>query len=361
MRQLNVLLLNDVKLDGGYEDFPKHLVCLRWLRFPLNSMPTCLNVEKLVVLDMRMLPDTIADLKSLEELHLTGCSELKVLPKELAQMESLKLFFAGGITLNELSFGSRDVRGAWSWLSGREGPESTMFSSAFLPRSLTHLILPNCNLSDGKFTTDLHLPSLRHLVLRDNPFNTISAEIAGLPSLEYLDITQCNNFNVIIKVPTSIEERNLIERSVTRLLDMVRFRLEDISSGSENRFSASILQNVVQLVQSDCPHLRGCFIVMNNNVWCRLECVGDGLGPRVILQENTSGPLLEGLLAQNLPLWDMHKGKLVEADKGDIFTGSFLAILRVFIESLKLNEILMEKATMRFLTMDFSVLNYMIS
>ncbi|KAF2309239.1 hypothetical protein GH714_001324 [Hevea brasiliensis] len=181
MRQLNVLLLDDVKLDGGYEDFPKHLVCLRWLRFPLNSMPTCLNVEKLVVLDMRY-------------------SRLKH---------------------------------AW-----------------------------------------------------------------------------------------------------------------------QGKVSASILQNVVQLVQSDCPHLRGCFIVMNNNVWCRLECVGDGLGPRVILQENTSGPLLEGLLAQNLPLWDMHKGKLVEADKGDIFTGSLLAILRVFIESLKLNEILMEKATMRFLTMD---------
>ncbi|XP_057995515.1 disease resistance protein RUN1-like [Hevea brasiliensis] len=53
MRQLNVLLLNDVKLDRGYEDFPKHLVCLRWLRLPLSSMPTCLNVEKLVVLDMR--------------------------------------------------------------------------------------------------------------------------------------------------------------------------------------------------------------------------------------------------------------------------------------------------------------------
>ncbi|KAF2309237.1 hypothetical protein GH714_001319 [Hevea brasiliensis] len=205
MRQLNVLLLDDVKLDGGYEDFPKHLVCLRWLRFPLNSMPTCLNVEKLVVLDMRLrktqeLPKTISDLKSLEELYLTGCSELKVLPKVLAQMESLKVFFAGGITLNELSFSSRDVRGLGL---------------------------------DGKFTTDLHLPSLRHLVLRDNPLNTISAEIPGLPSLVYLDITQCNNFNVIIKVPTSIEERNLIGRSVTRLSCWLRFGLEDISSGRE--------------------------------------------------------------------------------------------------------------------------------
>ncbi|XP_057995131.1 disease resistance protein RPV1 isoform X2 [Hevea brasiliensis] len=405
MRQLNVLLLDDVKLDGGYEDFPKHLVCLRWLRFPLNSMPTCLNVEKLVVLDMRYsrlkhawqgksfpclkildlshshlltttpdftglpgleslllkdcinlvkidksirvlrglvllnlegcaklkeLPKTISDLKSLEELYLTGCSELKVLPKVLAQMESLKVFFAGGITLNELSFSSRDVRGPWSWLSGREGPESTMFSSAFLPRSLTHLILPNCNLSDGKFTTDLHLPSLRHLVLRDNPLNTISAEIPGLPSLVYLDITQCNNFNVIIKVPTSIEELNLIGRLVTRLSDLLRFGLEDISSGRENRFMTSFCQNVVQLVQSDCPYFRRNFIIMNNNVWCQLQFLGDGLRSREILQENTSGPSL----AHNLLLWDMHKGKLLEADEGYMKTGSFLAILRVFIESL---------------------------
>ncbi|XP_057995514.1 disease resistance protein RPV1-like isoform X2 [Hevea brasiliensis] len=402
MHQLNVLLLNDVKLDGGYEDFPKHLVCLRWLRFPLNSMPTCLNVEKLVVLDMRhsrlkhawqgksfpclkildlshshlltaspdftglpgleslllkdcinlvkidksirvlrglvllnlegcinlrMLPDTIADLKSLEELNLTGCSELKVLPKELAQMESLKVFFAGGITLNELSFSSRDVRGPWSWLSGREGPESTMFSSAFLPLSLTHLILTNCNLSDVKFTTELHLPSLRHLVLRDNPFDTISAEIPGLPSLEYLDITQCNISNVIIKVPTSIEEPNLIGRSVTRLSDLVRFGLEDISSGCENRFAASFCQNFEQLVHSDCPYFRVKFTIMNKNIWCQLQYLGDGPRPRVILQENTLGPSL----ARNLLLWDMHKGKFEEADE----TMSILAVMLILIKVFK--------------------------
>ncbi|XP_057995236.1 disease resistance protein RPV1-like isoform X2 [Hevea brasiliensis] len=408
MRQLNVLLLDDVKLDGGYEDFPKHLVCLRWLRFPLNSMPTCLNVEKLVVLDMRYsrlkhawqgksfpclkildlshshlltttpdftglpgleslllkdcinlvkiddsiavlralvllnlegcaklkeLPKTISDLKSLEELYLTGCSELKVLPKVLAQMESLKVFFAGGITLNELSFSSRDVRGPWSWLSGREGPESTMFSSAFLPRSLTHLILPNCNLSDGKFTTDLHLPSLRHLVLRDNPLNTISAEIPGLPSLVYLDITLCNNSNVIIKVPTSIEELNWIGRSVTSLSDLLRFGLEHISSGRENRFTESFPQNVVQPGQSDWPHILVKTIIMNNNDWYHMH-LEDGPRPRVILQENTSGPSRQTVLDPSLLLWDMRKEKLAKVDKGYMKIGRLLADEEVPIESL---------------------------
>ncbi|XP_057995237.1 disease resistance protein RPV1-like isoform X3 [Hevea brasiliensis] len=406
MRQLNVLLLNDVKLDGGYEDFPKHLVCLRWLRFPLNSMPTCLNVEKLVVLDMRHsrlkhawqgksfpclkildlshshlltttpdftglpgleslllkdcinlvkiddsiavlralvllnlegcvklkeLPKTISDLKSLEELYLTGCSELKVLPKVL--MESLKVFLAGGITLNELSFGSRDVRGAWSWLSGREGPESTMFSSAFLPRSLTHLILTNCNLSDGKFITDLHLTSLRYLVLRDNPLNTISAEIPGLPSLVYLDITQCNNSNVILKVPTSIEERNRIGRSLTRLSCWLRFGSEDISSGREEGFTESFPQNVVQPGQSDWPHILVKTIIMNNNDWYHMH-LEDGPRPRVILQENTSGPSRQTVLDPSLLLWDMRKEKLAKVDKGYMKIGRLLADEEVPIESL---------------------------
>ncbi|KAF2309228.1 hypothetical protein GH714_001273 [Hevea brasiliensis] len=136
MRQLNVLLLNDVKLDGGYEDFPKPWLkhawqgksfpCLKILDLSHSHLLTaspdftglpgleslllkdCINLVKidksirvlrgLVLLNLegcinlRMLPDTIADLKSLEELNLTGCSELKVLPKELAQMESLKVF-----------------------------------------------------------------------------------------------------------------------------------------------------------------------------------------------------------------------------------------------------------------------------
>ncbi|KAF2309242.1 hypothetical protein GH714_001343 [Hevea brasiliensis] len=147
MRQLNVLLLNDVKLDGGYEDFPKHLVCLRWLRFPLNSMPTCLNVEKLVVLDMRhsrlkhawqgksfpclkildlshshlltttpdftglpgleslllkdcinlvKIDDSIAVLRALVLLNLEGCVKLKELPKTISDLKSLEELYLTG-------------------------------------------------------------------------------------------------------------------------------------------------------------------------------------------------------------------------------------------------------------------------
>ncbi|KAF2309247.1 hypothetical protein GH714_001360 [Hevea brasiliensis] len=196
-------------------------------RLVLLNLEGCIKLGKL--------PDTIADLKSLEELYLTGCSELNVLPKELAQMESLTVFFAGGITLNKLSFSSRDVREPWSWLSGREVPESTMFSFAFLPRSLTHLILPHCNLSDDDFPTDLHLPSLKHLVLRDNSIRTIPAEILGglsLPSLEYPDLSRCNSLDVIVQVPINIEELYLIKRRpITRLSDLLSVGLEDISGG----------------------------------------------------------------------------------------------------------------------------------
>ncbi|KAF2309243.1 hypothetical protein GH714_001344 [Hevea brasiliensis] len=218
-----------------------------------------------------------------------------------------------------------------------------MFSSAFLPRSLTHLILTNCNLSDGKFITDLHLPSLRYLVLRDNPLNTISAEIPGLPSLVYLDITQCNNSNVILKVPTSIEERNRIGRSLTRLSCWLRFGSEDISSGREEgfpfyhdfgfRFTESFPQNVVQPGQSDWPHILVKTIIMNNNDWYHMH-LEDGPRPRVILQENTPGPSRQTVLDPSLLLWDMRKEKLAKVDKGYMKIGRLLADEEVPIESL---------------------------
>ncbi|RXH90733.1 hypothetical protein DVH24_035497 [Malus domestica] len=53
MHKLELLLLNNVKLSGSYEDFPKHLIWLSWRGFSLKSIPTIFCLENLVALDLR--------------------------------------------------------------------------------------------------------------------------------------------------------------------------------------------------------------------------------------------------------------------------------------------------------------------
>jgi len=52
MRNLKLLQLNNVKLSGGYVNFPKSLVWLCWHGFSLNCLPNDLFLKDLVVLDL---------------------------------------------------------------------------------------------------------------------------------------------------------------------------------------------------------------------------------------------------------------------------------------------------------------------
>ncbi|XP_048439064.1 disease resistance protein RPV1-like isoform X2 [Pyrus x bretschneideri] len=53
MLNLELLLLDNVKLSGSYEDFPKNLIWLSWRGFSLKSIPANFCMENLVVLDLR--------------------------------------------------------------------------------------------------------------------------------------------------------------------------------------------------------------------------------------------------------------------------------------------------------------------
>ncbi|RXH76163.1 hypothetical protein DVH24_019051 [Malus domestica] len=53
MLDLELLLLDNVKLSGSYEDFPKNLIWLSWRGFSLKSIPANFCMENLVVLDLR--------------------------------------------------------------------------------------------------------------------------------------------------------------------------------------------------------------------------------------------------------------------------------------------------------------------
>ncbi|XP_016648865.1 PREDICTED: TMV resistance protein N-like [Prunus mume] len=53
MQNLELLLLDNVKISGGYEDFPKNLIWLSWRGFALKSIPTNFCLENLIALDLR--------------------------------------------------------------------------------------------------------------------------------------------------------------------------------------------------------------------------------------------------------------------------------------------------------------------
>ncbi|KAH0982041.1 hypothetical protein GBA52_009218 [Prunus armeniaca] len=53
MHNLELLLLDNVKVSGDYEDFPKKLLWLCWRGFPLKSIPEKFYLENLVGLDLR--------------------------------------------------------------------------------------------------------------------------------------------------------------------------------------------------------------------------------------------------------------------------------------------------------------------
>ncbi|KAM7478297.1 hypothetical protein LguiA_026510 [Lonicera macranthoides] len=98
MEKLRLLQLNNVQLNGGYEEFPKDLVWFCWLRFPLSSLPTDFPMEKLVMLDVRysslkQVWEKTKFLSSLKILNLSHSHELTCAPdfSTLPKLESLIL------------------------------------------------------------------------------------------------------------------------------------------------------------------------------------------------------------------------------------------------------------------------------
>ncbi|CAN6561780.1 unnamed protein product [Malus baccata var. baccata] len=243
MRNLQLLHLGHVRLDGCYANFPTGLRWLCWLQFPLDSIPIdfslekvvlpslkildvshshglteimdfsqCPSLEELILVDctslivvhesignlerlvylnmkncknLRMLPKSMCMLKSLETLILSGCSSLDEFPFEMMQrMESLKVLKTDGIPI-------RDV-----W------PETSSSILSYFPCSLVKLNLSRCSLSDDAFRGDLsNLSSIQRLYLDENPICTLPVFIKGLMKLNHLSFRGCEKLDSLVGLP----------------------------------------------------------------------------------------------------------------------------------------------------------------
>ncbi|XP_021800119.1 disease resistance protein RML1A-like, partial [Prunus avium] len=263
MHNLELLLLDNVKISGGYEDFPKNLIWLSWRRFSLKSIPTNFYLENLVALELRnsslqhvwkgtrFLPrlkilnlshshglvttpdlsgspnlerlilkdcinlkevdESIGDLEKLVFLNLKGCKNLMKLPIKISMLRSLQELILSGCSnlvestpsdMKKLSqlFAVKSWQSIRSWVLPRKNLQLT---SASLPQCLKRLNMAYCNLSE--IPNDLSsLSSLEDLNLSGNPFLSLSGNMNGLRKLQILLLDFCTNLEMIPELPPSV-------------------------------------------------------------------------------------------------------------------------------------------------------------
>ncbi|KAG2673021.1 hypothetical protein I3760_13G069900 [Carya illinoinensis] len=175
--------------------------------------------------NLKNLPKSIYRLRSLESLDLSGCSNVDKLSEELGNMISLTELRAEETGIKQLpsSFGLlKNLKIVL--LSGSTGQSSKSRLSHFLPwmspksllppsvcglRSLTALVLHDCNLSEDGIPNDLgDLVSLEALYLSKNNFRNLPQCIGRLPKLDCLSLSGCTTLQSISELPASLRDLN---------------------------------------------------------------------------------------------------------------------------------------------------------
>ncbi|CAL5401827.1 unnamed protein product [Camellia sinensis] len=155
-------------------------------RLVLFNLKDCKSLKKL--------PRSIGMLKFLETFDISGCSNLEELPTELGTLESLTVFHANKIDISRLFSTSKEVKSWHSliWPSLLTPRRSMEISWSFLPRSVVHLSLKNCNLSDDDFPRDLsNLSSLQILNLSGTAIRSVPNCIRDHFGLQTLCLDEC--------------------------------------------------------------------------------------------------------------------------------------------------------------------------
>ncbi|XP_020414267.1 protein SUPPRESSOR OF npr1-1, CONSTITUTIVE 1-like [Prunus persica] len=261
MRELKLLHLSHVQLNGSYAEFCTGLIWLCWTKFPLDSIPVdfplesviilemqysglrqvfkgtkylpslkildlnhshsltetidfsyCPNLEKLVLVDCTSLiyvHGSIGNLERLIYLNMKDCKNLRMLPKNICMLKSLETFIISGCSnLSELSTEMLRNMDALKVLETDGIPISELWlekSSSILgslPCALMELSLWGCNLSDDALPMDFsNLSSLQRLNLGNNPISSLPNCIKGLTRLHTLSLNECTILKSLLGLP----------------------------------------------------------------------------------------------------------------------------------------------------------------
>ncbi|CAN0875548.1 Disease resistance protein RUN1 [Linum grandiflorum] len=162
---------------------------------------------------LKKLPTEFGMLKcSLSILILSGCFNLRQMPKDLNKMESLKVLLADRVGINQVANSSEasdalslssGTFNFWSWILQRRFMQSSALSFSIFPSSLVSLSLADCNISNLPISFGL-IPSLQSLNLSKNPFHYLPEDINKLPMLETLELELCTELKALPELPTSL-------------------------------------------------------------------------------------------------------------------------------------------------------------
>ncbi|TQD84313.1 hypothetical protein C1H46_030141 [Malus baccata] len=251
MHNLEILILNNVNVEGSYEEFSKSLICLSWRGFHLKSIPENFYLENLVVLDMqnsslqhvwngiRFLPrlkilnlshshglrttpdfsgllnlerlilkdcinlvevdESIGYLEKLVVLNLEGCKNLTKLPK----LRSIQDLILSGCS--KLVLGANTTATTGHLQSTACEMKKLNLLSAKSWYSIWSRVSPRKNIEPSSFSLASLPHSLTILRLDSCNLSEIPSALTMLSSLEYLDL----NNSPITSLPESMN--NLVK------------------------------------------------------------------------------------------------------------------------------------------------------
>ncbi|XP_048430339.1 disease resistance protein RPV1-like isoform X2 [Pyrus x bretschneideri] len=162
-------------------------------------------LEKLVVLNLQGCKNLmkLPILRSVRDLDLSGCSKLVLGANTTATTDHLQSTACEMKKLNLLS--PKLWYSIWSSVSPRKNIESSSFSLASLPHSLTSLRLDCCNLSEIPSALTM-LPSLEYLDLNNNPITSLPESMNNLVKLRTLAVEGCRNLTMLPELPHSLKQ-----------------------------------------------------------------------------------------------------------------------------------------------------------
>jgi len=189
---------------------------------------------------LKILPESVGNVKSLETLNISGCSQLGNLPEHMGDMESLTELLADGIENEQFlsSIGQlKNVR-RLSLRGYSSAPPSCSLISAsvsnlkrWLPTSFTEWrLVKRLELSNGglydcatNYVDFSGLSALKVLDLSGNKFSSLPSGIGFLPKLEILKVDFCDNLISIPDLPSSLDALGAYD---CKSLERVRIPIE---------------------------------------------------------------------------------------------------------------------------------------
>jgi hypothetical protein len=160
--------------------------------------------------------ESIGYMERLVSLNLEECENLRNLPRSISNLKSLEtLNLSGCLKLDALSGSKGKSSKSWlsrfsSWISPKSSNAITLLPTSFSGLCyLKSLNLSDNNLCEGGICIDLgSLSSLQELNLLRNNFRNLPQGIGCLPKLRSLVLNQCASLQSIPELPTSLEELN---------------------------------------------------------------------------------------------------------------------------------------------------------